>query len=137
MMFCPAMAAMPPQAGMIDRMAETLQLTHDQSAKLKKVSAKSDQTLRPLTQKSAEASKALRAALLASDYNTKKVKDLAAKAEKAEAEVVTASIGTWTQIRAILTKSQIAKMQKTMNIPVQGPSGPPTRAGSPPPPPGR
>jgi Spy/CpxP family protein refolding chaperone len=88
-------------------------------------------------QKSAEATKALRAALLASDYSAQNVRDLATKAENAEAEVVTASIETWTQLRAILTADQVSKLQEVMSMPRQGlgPGGPPSgNPGVPPPP---
>lgn len=129
MMSCPVMAVMPPQAGMIDHMAKTLQLTKDQTAKLKKIAAESDKTLQPLQSSASKSSQALRSAILASKYNAKNVKDLAAKAEKAEAKVVTASIDIWTRIRLVLTASQSAKLRESMSIkrPTQGqgPSGPP------------
>lgn len=135
MMSCPAMASMTPQGPMFDQAAKTLQLTHDQSARLKKILAKSGQTQRTLMQRSGDASKTLRTALLAPDYSTKKINDLAAKAEKAEASVVAANISSWTQIRSILSKSQAARLQKTMTMRGPGPGGPPP--GFPPPPPGR
>jgi Spy/CpxP family protein refolding chaperone len=131
MMSCPAMADMPPPPGMFDRMAGTLQLTHDQLAKLKKACAKSDQRMKPLRKPSADATKALRTALTASDFSAKRVKDLAAKAERSEANIVAASIDNWTQIRSILSKSQAAKLQKAMSMHGPGPGGPP------PPPPGQ
>jgi Spy/CpxP family protein refolding chaperone len=138
MMSCPAMAVMPPQGMMLDRLSGTLQLTKSQSAKLKQVTAKNDKTLRPLTQKAAEASKALRSAVLASKYDARKVKDLASKAQKAEAAVVNASIDEWTQIRAILKPDQAARLQKAIS---RGPSGPgplgPPPGAPPPPPPGQ
>ena len=138
-MSCPAMAVMPPHTGMLDRMADALQLTDDQITKLKETMTKNDETVRPLVQKSADASKALRAALLASDYNAQTVKDLAAKAEKAEADVIAASIEVWTQIRSILTKDQAAALQEAMNMPRQGPgpAGPPPGGPGVPPPPGQ
>ncbi|MCX6376403.1 MAG: periplasmic heavy metal sensor [Armatimonadetes bacterium] len=138
MMSCPAMAVAPPRADMFDRLAGTLKLSKTQTAKLKQVAAKNDKTLSPLRQKAAEYSRALRDAVLASKYDARKTKDLAAKAEKAESNVVAASIGAWTQIRAILTADQVAKLRTAMSHgPGPGPFGPPPGAAGfgPPPPP--
>lgn len=120
-MSCPAMAVMPPQAPMLDRIADALQLTEDQVAKLKDILTNGDATIRPLMQTAAEASKALHAAVLASNYDEQKVKDLAVKAEKAEAAVVDASIDVWAQIRTILKADQIKALQETMSAPPQRP----------------
>ncbi|MEN6372926.1 MAG: periplasmic heavy metal sensor [Armatimonadota bacterium] len=127
MMACPQAAVMTPHAGMIDRMAGTLKLTKTQTAKLKKIAADGDKTLQPLQSSSEKSCKALRSAMLASKYNAGNVKSLAAKAEKAEARVVTANIDIWTRMRSVLTASQSAKLQKMMNMnrPPQGPAGPP------------
>lgn len=120
-MSCPAMATMPPQAGRIDSLAKTLQLSKDQIAKLKKVSAESDKKLKPLSEQAAKSTQALRSAVLASKYNVKSVKELAAKAQKAEAAIVTANIDAWTKTRAILTTSQAAKLQTAINAHYQSP----------------
>ncbi|MEN6520684.1 MAG: periplasmic heavy metal sensor [Armatimonadota bacterium] len=126
---CPQSAVITPQAGMIDHMSKTLKLTKTQTAKLKKIAADGDKTLRPLRSSAAKSSNALRSAMLASKYNSKNVKIIAAKAEKAEAKIVTASIDTWTRMRLVLTASQSAKLQKAMKMDQppqgQGPAGPP------------
>lgn len=135
MMLCPAMAVMPPPVGEINRMAETLQLTDDQATRLKAAITKYEEPTRLLSQKAADATKAFRDALLASDYSVQKVKDLAEAAEKAEDAVISARIDEWTQIRSILTADQAKKLQD-MQRPGQGnrPAGPPRGAGGFPPP---
>ena len=125
-----AMAVMPPPAGMIDRMAEMLQLKSDQVAKLKKIAVAGDKTLEPLRQEAAKASFALRSAILAPKYSAKTVNDLAAKAEKAEAKLVAASINEWTKIRAVLTASQLSELRSTGGAHSWGPGRRPE--GSPP-----
>jgi len=150
MMSSPAMAVMPPHAGMVNRMTEALQLTEDQTSKLETITAKNDENVRTLSQKSEDASKALHDALLAANFDAQKVKDLAATAEKAEAALIGASIDEWTQIRAILTTDQAKGLQDVMSVrgpgPGQRPFGPPPggpgtvpmgvpQGGAPPPPP--
>jgi Spy/CpxP family protein refolding chaperone len=147
MMSCTAMAVMPPQSFMVDHMAQTLKLTKSQAAKVKRITAKSDRTMRSLMQKAANANQSLRKALLASKYDLRKVRDLAAEAERSEAAVVSAGIDEWTQIRAILTAGQAAKLQGMMSMPPRPGRGgpgpgqfgpPPGEGGFPsPPPPGR
>ncbi|MCE5197944.1 MAG: Spy/CpxP family protein refolding chaperone [Armatimonadota bacterium] len=128
-MSCPAMAVMPPPSAVIDRAAETLQLTEDQTATLKIAMTTCDGTIKSLAQKATDASKALRDALVASEYDAQKAKDLAAAAEKAEITLINARIDEWTQIRAILTADQAKKLLDTTNAqrPGQGqrPAGPP------------
>ena len=154
-MLSPAMAVMPPQPGMVGHLAETLGLTEDQTAKIEKITAENGDTVRSLSEKSADASKALHDALLAADFDAQKVKDLAAAAQKAEAAVVSASIDEWIQIRAILTTDQARGLLETMSMrgpgPGQRPAGPrgpggpgagpmsvsPGAPPPPPPPPGR
>ena len=101
---------------------------------------KNDKSIRSLAQKAAEAARAVHEAVLASSYDAQNVKDLAAKAQTAEAEVVTASIEAWTQIRSILTEDQASALKDAMSAlrrgPGQAPPGPPPgEAGAPPPPP--
>jgi Spy/CpxP family protein refolding chaperone len=139
MMSCPAMAVAPPSGMMLDRMASTLQLTDDQRTQIMDLIGKNDKTVRPLMQKAGEATKALHTALLAADFNAQTVKDLATRAEKAEADVVAANIDIWAQIRGVLTKDQAAGLQEALSGPPQGPGpgGPPPPGGpdGPPPPP--
>jgi len=125
MMACPAMAVMPPPSMMFEREAKTLQLTHDQLAKIKKALSKNEQAMKSLRKASADTTKALRTALTAPTYNAAAVKALAVKAEKAEASIVNANIDTWTQIRDVLSKTQTAKLQKAMSARRPGPFGPP------------
>ena len=118
------MAVMPPPADMLDRLTDTLGLTDDQVAKLKDILTKSDATIHPLGKTAADASKALHDAVLASDYDSTNIADLATKAEKAEADAVSASIGVWTQVRAVLTADQVTKLQEAMPRGPRPPGGP-------------
>lgn len=140
-MSCPAMAVMPPQVGMLDRMADALQLTEDQMTKLRTAMTKSDEAMRPLSRSAADSSRALRDALMAPEFNAQKVKDLAATAEKAEAALVSARIDEWAQIRSILTADQAKQLQGMMTMqrpgPGQRPGGPPPPGAGGPPPPGQ
>jgi Spy/CpxP family protein refolding chaperone len=141
MMSCPAMAVAPPPPMMLDRMSNILQLTDDQRTQIMDLIGKSDKTVRPLMQKAGDATKALHMALLAADFNAQTVKDLAAMAERAEADVVGANIDVWAQIRGVLTKDQATGLQEALAGPPQGPGpgGPPPPGGpdGPPPPPGQ
>ncbi len=128
---CPATATMPPQAAMLDRLADALALTEDQAAQLKDVLEASDATIPPLVETAGESCKALREALFATDYDAAQVAELATKAESAEAAIVTASIDVWTQIRSILRADQIAALQEVMSAPPPGPR-PGGRPGPPP-----
>lgn len=140
MISCPAMAIAPPSAAMVDRLAENLSLTEDQTTKLKAVMTKSENTITPLSKKLTEATKALRSALTASTFDADNVKVLAAAAEKAEAAVVSARIDEWIQMRSILTAEQVTKLQATANKRPSGMGrnqmGPPPgdSEGNPPPP---
>lgn len=148
MMSCPAMAVAPPPAGLVAR-AEALQLSDDQKTKLKDILAKSEETLIPLRQKAAEASRALRQAVFAPEFDAQKVKQLATDAEKAEAAIVSAEIETWAQIRGVLAADQLTKLQELTGLrmgpglggggrrggPGGQPAPPPPPAEAPPPPP--
>lgn len=127
---CVAMAVMPPRADMADGLAKVLGLTADQTATLKTILTSSDATLPPLVKAAADASKALRDALFAATFDVANVEALSEAALKAEADVVTASIGVWAQIRSSLnlTEDQLAKLQAG---PGRGgpPPGPPPNCG--------
>jgi Spy/CpxP family protein refolding chaperone len=138
MMACPEMVVMPPPAFMMDHIAQALELTKSQSARVKTITAKNERSMRSLMQKCSDASGALRKGLLASKYDPRRVRDLAAAAERAEAAVVSAGIDQWTQIRAILTAKQASKLQSVLSMPPHpGPRGPGPGQFGPPPPPGR
>ncbi len=107
---CPVMGIAPPPAAIVDR-AEALQLTDDQKTKLRHALANGEQTLTPLRQKAAEASRALRQAIFAAEFDAQSVQQLATDAMKAETAVLNAEIAVWTQIRGILTSEQVAKLQ--------------------------
>lgn len=117
MMSCPAMAVMPPQSAMIDRLSQSLSLTDEQVQSLKNVTAESEKTTKTLQQKAATASQALKAALLSSEYDEDNVKKLLTQAQTAETAIINASIEEWKQIRAILTSDQLAALQKAMTPP--------------------
>lgn len=114
MMSSPAMSVKIPQANMIDRLADSLQLTDDQKTQLKSIITKGTETLNTLTKKSTASSKVLREAILATSYDAQKVKDLAATAERDEAAEVSASIDVWTQIRSVLSADQIKQLNDVM-----------------------
>lgn len=120
-----AVVAMPPRARAISHMASALRLSKDQTAKLTKITSANEKKIRSLEQAAANASKALRASLLGSKYNAKNSRALAAKAEKAEAALISADIDEWTQIHSILTAKQAAQLQKVMMSQRQGLAGPP------------
>ena len=113
-MGCPAMALALPQATFFERNTEQLGITQEQLGKLKDVIAKSDEALRPLLQKSGDAIQALRAGAFAPQYDAEKVKGLAAAAEKAEADVVTARLAAWAKVREVLTADQVTKLRDLM-----------------------
>lgn len=135
-MSCPAMATALPQASAVERVTDTLGLTDEQVTKLTAAMTKSQESINSLAQTAATATKALGAALVASEYDAQKVKELAAAAEKAEAAVVSARIDEWTQIRSILTADQAKQfLASAMQRPPQGqrPPGPPPGDGGFPP----
>lgn len=138
-MSCPAMAAMAPPSAVIDRMAETLGLTKSQVTKLRAAMTKCEESIKSLSQKSGEATKAMRDAIAASDYDAQKVTDLANAAVKAEVAVLSARLDEWTQIRSILTADQAKGLQESMTMQRPGqvprPAGPPPDDGAMPPPP--
>lgn len=135
MVSCPAMATMPPRVATLDAITQPLKLSKTQVAKLKAIATKDEKNHRTLTQRSADASKSLRSAVLTSKYDAKKVKDLAVRAGYAESALVNANIAEWVQIRAILKADQIAKLQTAMSPrPGMHPGGPPPGGFGPPPP---
>ena len=131
---CPAMAAMAPPSAVIDRMAETLGLTESQVTKLRAAMTKCEESIKSLSQKSGEATKAMRDAIAASDYDAQKVTEV-----KAEVAVLSARLDEWTQIRSILTADQAKRLQESIAMQrpgqVPGPAGPPPDDGAMPPPP--
>lgn len=127
------MAVAPPQSTMLDREAQMLGLTEEQVAQLKPILTNGEKTIKPLSQKAADASKALREAVLAKEFDNEKVKTLTAAAQKAELAVINAEIDEWSKIRPVLTADQIATLQKMggQRPPMMGgqggPMGPPPR----------
>lgn len=136
---CPATAIAPPQVAMLDR-ADPLQLTDEQKGKLRAVLVKSEEDLKVLRPKAAEATRALREALFAAATDQQKLGQLATDAAKAEAAVLHSEVQTWVAIRGILSADQLAQLQKMLNARPAGGfagrrnQGPP--AGGTPPPPG-
>jgi Spy/CpxP family protein refolding chaperone len=120
---------------MLDRLTESLELTDDQLTQLTEVMTKGDKTAKTLQEKAVKATKALRTALLAADFDVVKVKELSTAAQKAEADLITASIDEWVKIRAILSDTQLTAMQKAMTPPARGGRGQggPRGEGGPPP----
>ncbi|MGC8863701.1 MAG: Spy/CpxP family protein refolding chaperone [Armatimonadota bacterium] len=112
--FCAAMALAPPPPAIVDR-AQALQLTQEQKTKLRDILAKGEEALVPLRQKAADASRALREAVLAPQYDAAKVKQLSSDAARAEEAVVTAEIRIWGEVRLALSVEQFAKLQDLMS----------------------
>lgn len=112
-MMCAAMAVTPPQISAIERLCDSAQLSEAQLTKLDTVLGKS--SLSGLQKKSSAATKALREAITGSKFDADKVKALSAKAEKAEADVVSASIDTWSKVFSILSPEQGAKLRESMS----------------------
>jgi Spy/CpxP family protein refolding chaperone len=129
------MAVMPPHYMMFENMAETLELTDEQLTQIKDAADKNDAIVQPLMQKAGDACKALREAVMASEYDAAKVQELATAAQKAEAAVTSANINAWTQLRSILSVDQVAKLKEIMSTQRPGPGGPggPGPMGPPPP----
>jgi Spy/CpxP family protein refolding chaperone len=105
---------------MVDGMAQMLGLTADQATALKAILTTTDTTMQPLMEAVAAANKALRDAVLASDFDS--ATGLATKAMNAQLDVVKASIAGWARIQAsdILTADQFTKL-----LAGPGPGGPP------------
>lgn len=147
---CAAMAIAPPGAALMDRLTTELELTDDQSVRLKAVLEDSDKKLATLREKAADANRALRQAVFAERFDSAKIQSLAAEAQKAEAAILNAEIQTWIQIRGILNSKQVSMLQDLLTRPFGRPmpGGPPGAGGppgspqgpmppGPPPPPGQ
>lgn len=109
-MTCPAMAAAPPTIRMIERV--DVQLAEDQKTKLTAALTKGEEALAPLRRESAKASQALRNGVMTAGIETEKLAQLAQAAQKAEADIVTAELLVWTEIRSILSADQSKKLQE-------------------------
>lgn len=105
-----AMVILPPPAAACDQISKVLSLTTDQTTALKTVMTAYDATLPALLKAAADASKALRDSVSATEYNAETVKGLADKAQAAETAVIDASIAAWGQIRTVLTADQVATL---------------------------
>lgn len=114
-------AVMLPPAQMFDQMATDLGLTADQVTELKSIATKNAEVTAPLMKTAADSARALREALLASDYDSDSVARLATATQKAETAVITANINAWTQVRAAITADQIKLLQEMMSRPPAGP----------------
>lgn len=146
MMTCPSMAIMPPQSGMIDRLAQVLGLTDEQKSNLKTIVAENQKTLEPLLKKASESTKAFAKSVITAEYDSENTKTLRDQAVEAESDIIAANLKTWEEIRAILTADQLTKYQQMIGAMSQGPGqrfgGGPQGAGQPggdgmmPPPPG-
>ncbi len=108
-----ATALTPPSAPMIDRVP-SLNLSTETKDKLRAVLTKGDETLRPLRQKLAEASRALRQSLMAEEFNEAKFKEDLAASGKAEMAVIDAEIAVWKEIRAAITPDEFKALREAM-----------------------
>jgi Spy/CpxP family protein refolding chaperone len=127
------MALMMPPPQMFARMGDMLQLTEDQKTKLNTIFQKADTVRGPLAEKARNASEGLRAAALADQCDTGKLQEMAAQAERAEADLVKAEIDNWAQVRTVLTVDQVKKLREMMTpAPGMRPGAGPPPAGAPP-----
>lgn len=120
---CPAMATAPPSVMMIERSGDALALSADQKTKLTNVLTKSEVNtakLRPVAQ---QASQALHEALVAPTFDAAKVNSLLAAAQKADANISSAQIQTWFELRAILTPAQVKQLSDMMGRRMGGAAG--------------
>ena len=126
MMTCPAIVIAPPPAMMIERGGDMLGLTDEaQKAKLLAILTKSEDALKLLRPKLDLATKALRDALLAPTFDSAKVAQLLADAQKIESAIAASEIQTWGEIRAIpLTADQVTKLSQAMSRRMGGSGGP-------------
>ena len=107
----PSTALNPPGTQFVSRAAITLSLTQEQTEKLTAILTKSESTLTPLRQKLANASTAVRNAVVAATYDAENVKKLLADAMAAETTLVNAQLQTWVELRAVLSADQLARLQ--------------------------
>jgi len=135
---CPSSALMLPMVALY-RTGGPAGISDEQAQKLRAAFDKSEKAMAPIRAQAEEAVKALREAILADNYDSRKVADLAARATKAEAAIVSAEVDTWAQVRPILTLEQVKRLREFPGrMPPGGPGGPPPGGFPPPgtPPPG-
>jgi len=128
---CPLAAVETPSIEFFMQSAHRIGLTDEQQGKLMEMFGKKMQTNKPLMDKATKATKDLRAAVLAPDFDAKKVQELAAESAKAEAVLIQEAVQTWKGIRAILTTEQMKAVTEMMKRPpmmgpgMMGPGGMP------------
>ncbi|HOM71587.1 MAG TPA: periplasmic heavy metal sensor [Armatimonadota bacterium] len=116
-------AIIVPQSSMFPYIGPYLGLEDGDLNKLKTILTNADKTLGPLRFKLWNANQALRDAVLADKYDANKVKELAAAAHKAEADLLNAEVEVWTQIRTIVNGESAKKLRNIMTGNPQGHPG--------------
>ena len=111
---CAANALNLPQPMLFGMAADRLKLSNEQVDKLKTMVITAEQALRPLRDKSREATDALRAGVFDPGKDAQALRELADKAEKAEAAVISAQLDAWVKLKAELKPEQLAIMQDIM-----------------------
>jgi Spy/CpxP family protein refolding chaperone len=120
---------------MLFMFGDQINLSKTQQSKLMQMDRKS---MMPLMKKATDATEKLRTAMLAKNFDDKKVQQLSAESSKAEAALVQNSIQTWKNVRKILTAKQLKKLAELAKNPPMpfgmggmrpmgpgGPGGPP------------
>ena len=111
---CAANALNLPQPMLFGMAADRLKLSNEQVDKLKTMVITAEQALRPLRDKSREAPDALRAGVFDPGKDAQALRELADKAEKAEATVISAQLDAWAKLKAELKAEQLNTLQEMM-----------------------
>ncbi|HOK54705.1 MAG TPA: periplasmic heavy metal sensor [Armatimonadota bacterium] len=132
---CPAAAVDVPVMWLFASM-QHLQLTEEQAQVFAEIMDTSEARIAPLRKKAQDAFKAVSEAMMADEFDAKKVETLIAASEKAEAAFVAAEYERWKQIRALLTPEQFKIVKETIrhmpgpgNGPIHGPMHGPANIG--------
>ena len=120
---CPSMAVALPSALMIERGGDALGLTADRKAKVLNVLSTKDANIAKLRTAAQQASKALRDAVVAPTYDAAKVASLLAAAQKADADISSAQVKAWGELRAILTPAQVTQLSEMAGRRMSGSPG--------------
>lgn len=97
---------------MIERSAQNLELTEAQLNQIKELINNDAEGTKALQTKADASAKAFTDALYADNYDADAVAKLLATAQADEAAVTAAKLKTWTNVRAVLTAEQRAKLAK-------------------------
>jgi len=109
----------PPNIQLLLNNQDKLQLSDDQKGKVTELLTAAGKTRRTLVEKLSKAANELKPALLDDKFDLNRMLELAETARKAEAELMSADIETWSKLREILTADQIKQLRDIL-MPPQG-----------------